>query len=318
MCTTEKAKIKRCKCKKKGRLTIDGSDAYFQLENPDEHPQETKALDKEKNGRVLEKTVFVLTSVGIILLTHGITWAQWILPITFATLTPLLVGIKTFCYWKNKWQYFMVDFCYFANTLTLVYLWLPDAGGELFRVVFALANGPVLVAAAVYRNSLVYHNHDKITSCYIHFLPALLTFCIRWFPESTSQFWVKDFITDDSDFDVVWLYAVPLASFFVHSALYCLIINVVMRPREPYVTSYSYLAEKYNNLKCIDGKWGQGLVYYGMNWLFCLTSLLPAVLAYSYFSVHCTLIALVFLVVLWNGASYYVHVFSERGFNVSE
>lgn len=47
---------------------------------------------------------------------------------------------------------------------------------ELSLVVFALANGPVLVAAAVYRNSLVYHHQDKITSCYIHLLPASLTF----------------------------------------------------------------------------------------------------------------------------------------------
>ncbi|XP_045190411.2 uncharacterized protein LOC123547401 [Mercenaria mercenaria] len=317
MCTTDKVKMKDSKSKKKIRVNVHLTDDYFQLENPADADPQLKPPDKDSNSRFLEKIVFVLTSVAVILLTHGLTWAHWLLPFIYATSTPILVGIKTICYWRYKWQYFMVDFCYFANTLTLIYLWFPGEE-DLFRVVFALANGPVLVAAAVYRNSLVYHHHDKITSCYIHFLPALLTFSIRWFPESTSRFWIKPFISDTPAFDIVWLYAAPFAFFFLHSALYCLIVNIVVRPKEPYVTSYSYLADKYDRLNCIGGPWGQGLVFYAMNWLFCLSSLLPALLAYTYFPVHCALLALVFLVVLWNGASYYVHVFSERGFSTTE
>lgn len=221
------------------------------------------------------------------------------------------------CTRKFKWQYFMIDFCYFANTLTFIYLWFPD-NGNLFRVVFGLANGPVLMAVVVYRNSLVYHHHDKITSCYIHFLPALLTFCIRWFPQSTAQYWYKSFVQEAPAFDPVWLYGGPFAFFFLHSVLYFLIINVFVRPKEPYLTSYGYLAEKYEKLNCIGGPWGQGIVYYGCSWLFCLLSMLPALLAYCYFPAHCAILAFVFLVAVWNGGSYYVHIFSKRGFSTTD
>lgn len=313
MCTTNK--LKDSKSKRKGKVGVELTDDYFQIEKSKE--ANSKPPEEENESRTLEKSVFVLTTVAVIVLTHGITWAQWMLPLTYAVSTPILVTIKTICYWKYKWQFFMVDFCYFANMLTYISLWVPG-GRELSLVVFALSNGPVLVAAAVYRNSLVYHHHDKITSCYIHFLPALLTFCIRWYPETTSRYWIKPFVTGTPAFDFTWLYAAPFAFFFLHSVLYCLIVNVVARPKDPYVTSYSYLADKYDRLNCLGGPWGQGIVYYGMNWLFCLSSLFPAVLAYNYFPLHCALLALVFLIVLWNGGSYYVHIFSERGFNTME
>jgi len=48
----------------------------------------------------------------------------------------------------------------------------------MFAIVFALANGPLIWAMVVYRNSLVFHNTDKVTSTYIHLLPALLSY--RW------------------------------------------------------------------------------------------------------------------------------------------
>lgn len=52
-----------------------------------------------KESRVLEKTVFVLTSVAVMILTHGLAWAHWILPLIYAVSTPILVTVKTICYW---------------------------------------------------------------------------------------------------------------------------------------------------------------------------------------------------------------------------
>ncbi len=39
-----------------------------------------------------------------------------------------------------------------------------------------------------WRNSLVFHSLDKVTSVYIHILPALLTYVWRWFPENWEFF----------------------------------------------------------------------------------------------------------------------------------
>lgn len=50
------------------------------------------------------------------------------------------------------------------------------ANETLFFIVFGLANGPLIWAMFVYRNAVVFHSIDKVTSSYIHYLPPLVSF----------------------------------------------------------------------------------------------------------------------------------------------
>jgi len=43
-------------------------------------------------------------------------------------------------------------------------------------VMFGIANGPLAWATYIFRNSLVFHDVDKMTSVYIHVLPLFLTY----------------------------------------------------------------------------------------------------------------------------------------------
>jgi len=94
-------------------------------------------------------------------------------------------------YAKLGWQLFFYDFCYVVNGLCYVYCWLyPDP--FFFKMLFAIANGPLAWSIIVFGNSLVFHDWAKIFSVFIHLNPALLTFSIRWhakgsfFPLATS------------------------------------------------------------------------------------------------------------------------------------
>ena len=51
---------------------------------------------------------------------------------------------------------------------------------SLIIINYAHASGPLALAIPTWRNSLVFHSVDKITSVFVHTLPALLLFCIRW------------------------------------------------------------------------------------------------------------------------------------------
>jgi len=55
-------------------------------------------------------------------------------------------------------------------------------------------------------------------------------------------------------------------------------------------------------------------MYSTFNWLYCIGSLLCAMLLYQYFVVHSIYVILIALVVVWNAAVFYVDVFSVRGF----
>jgi len=50
----------------------------------------------------------------------------------------------------------------------------------LFRLVFALCNGPLLFAIIVWRNSYIFHSLDHVCSTIIHALPPLWTYTVRW------------------------------------------------------------------------------------------------------------------------------------------
>lgn len=56
----------------------------------------------------------------------------------------------------------------------------------LLKSNFLLANGPLAFAVPVWRNSLVFHDLEKITSLYIHVYPGLLLYALRWYPSSPS------------------------------------------------------------------------------------------------------------------------------------
>jgi len=75
---------------------------------------------------------------------------------------------------------FLIDFCYFVNFLCFAHLFVLPRSSALFTMAFACANGPVAFAIIAWRNSLVFHELEKVTSVFIHFLPALLTFSQRW------------------------------------------------------------------------------------------------------------------------------------------
>ncbi|KAJ8316998.1 hypothetical protein KUTeg_004902 [Tegillarca granosa] len=270
-----------------------------------------------KKSRFIEKIVFVLAVITIIFLTHAVVYGQWLLPFYYAVCTPILIFIRIVI--KNKWQFFLIDFCYFGNILWFVYIWCCDVK-IYFDIVFALANGPLLWAMVVYRNSLVFHSVDKVTSSYIHILPGLLSFGIRWYPEETSKYWFKDFVKSFTfnEMSILWLMVLPLFCFMFHSLMYYCIIHIIVKPSEEYVTSFSYLGQKEDSclfkiFNCFGSRW-RTFSFYFFNTLFCLATLLGVLLVYNFYIAHCVLLAVMSLVIIYNGGSYYMDVFSTRGF----
>jgi len=79
----------------------------------------------------------------------------------FATSQHYFVIFKKFC------TVFVESFCLCR---------LAPHNSRLFMVMFGIANGPLALATYIFRNSLVFHDVDKMTSVYIHVLPLFLTY----------------------------------------------------------------------------------------------------------------------------------------------
>lgn len=137
-------------------------------------------LMKPAGIRFLDKLSFILGVLGLLITQYvllvfpGRFW-MW----HCVALIPLLL-FRWYSYTKQHYQYFLIDFCYYANFLLLVAVLIPPLRSLMFPSMFAFASGVLLWALVVWRNSLVFHSADKTTSVYLHAFPACLVYDWRW------------------------------------------------------------------------------------------------------------------------------------------
>lgn len=86
--------------------------------------------------------------------------------------------IRYFTYHRKGYHYFLADLCYFVNALLLLTIWVAPRSKRLFISTYCLAYGNNAVAIAMWRNSLVFHSLDKVTSLFIHVMPPVTLHCL--------------------------------------------------------------------------------------------------------------------------------------------
>lgn len=70
--------------------------------------------------------------------------------------------IRLYSYHKRGYHYFLADLCYFVNLLAMLSIWVFPQSKRLLIGTICLSYGNNAVAIAMWRNSLVFHSHDKI------------------------------------------------------------------------------------------------------------------------------------------------------------
>uniref|UniRef100_A0A7S1G2R6 Glycerophosphocholine acyltransferase 1 n=1 Tax=Bicosoecida sp. CB-2014 TaxID=1486930 RepID=A0A7S1G2R6_9STRA len=270
--------------------------------------------------------------------------APRVLPYVYIAELLLLVSIRLVYYYQLHWHYFCLDFCYFGNATLVAYLLFFPHSERLFVVCFAIAHGPLLFAVVAYRNSLVPHSLDKMTSCFIHIAPPIVLFALRWHavagwstcahadlvldlpqrasspaaPAAPAALWTLEDVCE-SPGSLVWLLVVPMAAFAGHQLLYFLIVQVLpnktLREDKTYLTSYRYLMSLrglvYNLATCFGYRFrvaGYAVVCLAYGAL----SLLPMPLWWSSYWANVAVLAASLLVMTHNGAGFYTEVFSRK------
>ncbi|RUS89464.1 hypothetical protein EGW08_002761 [Elysia chlorotica] len=270
-----------------------------------------------RKHRMQSKVTYVLTVAGIVILSHCVLTVKWMMPYLYSVLTPSLLFFRLIMYWKMKYQYFMLDFCYFANIYCFIYLCLAPSREDMFAVVYSIASGPLIWALLIFRNSLVLHSLDKVTSLYIHLMPCLLTFVIRWYPEEASSKWHKPFPKCEFQYDFVWLVLVPLFFHVLHQVIYFFLVNVILKPSSDYLNLFRYVLRKEGSIQfrlCnLFGPRYRFLLYFAWSLLMVLGMLILVPIWYNHFIANCVMLVSFCAIAAFNGATYYVDVFSFEG-----
>ncbi|ORE12771.1 hypothetical protein BCV71DRAFT_190477 [Rhizopus microsporus] len=257
------------------------------------------------------------------------------IPIYYSVQLVILLLLRYVIYRSRRWHYFIFDMCYFVNVMTMLFLWLKPDSSLLLIATFTMTNGPVAWAIITWRNSLVFHSLDKVTSVFIHIFPPLVMYCLRWMPEL-----VKDVYCDNQS--IVTLYRdtkypafkqVPsislqqaviysTAAYAIWQSLYYLFIMVRRRDKVESglrLTSYSWLLNDTHGKKgfiqttaFLFGEKYKLEMFMLLQLTYNVVTSVPTYYLYQHYWLHTTFLIGMFAVSVWNGASYYIEVFSRR------
>ena len=248
---------------------------------------------------------------------------------TYHTLVVLALVLFRFYNYRTKgWHYYLFDFCYFANTLIILYLQFFPYNDLLFKVFFVYANGPFGVAIPAFKNSMIFHKMDNLISLTIHLIPQVTSWNLRWHTmewERTSlPLDQRQFLTLDEDeiTNGFWRYLtriffIPLALYLTWAGLYSLKVFIISSKRikeRNYETMYVYYMNQAWAAKILS-KFGlryAPLVFMSLHVTFFVISSVFAILAYSSFYIHSLLLLSWVTLSIWNGANFYMEYFSRR------
>eukprot|EP01132_Coremiostelium_polycephalum_P000772 gene772-957_t len=207
----------------------------------------------------------------------------------------------------------------------LMYLWYSilifpvreQVTPSLFKLVFSLSNGPLAWGTIVWRNSLVFHDVDKLTSVFIHLCPPIVTYCLRWYPhrypEALACGGVECVLT------LKEAYLIPICLYIFWQIFYYLKTEVVDSSKlandAEIMTSSRWMSVKQPHplyRLCLKYRINLSpvIILMVVQLAYTLLTLLTLPLIISSFWVHTGFLIMIFVCVTWNGACYYFEVFS--------
>ncbi|KAJ3122040.1 hypothetical protein HK100_012146 [Physocladia obscura] len=212
----------------------------------------------------------------------------------------------------------------YVNTILFIFLARGGTNTTLFRVLFVFSNGPLLFANVMWRTSLVFHSLAHITTNYIHLLPAVITYVIRWYPsdiQRQSDLFqnLRSGVTGDA-LSLKDVLGMPMAFYLAWQALYLVktewLDSEKLRKDEAIGTSFRHLIVFYQNhfLGKLALAFGPRLatpMFVLMQLIYTAIVSLPTSILYSHQWVHLGFIVSITVISIWNGAGYYIFKLSK-------
>ncbi|KAH6603348.1 f-box [Trichoderma cornu-damae] len=236
--------------------------------------------------------------------------------------------IRIFTYHRRGYHYFLADLCYFVNVLLSLSLWVFPHSKRLFTAAYCLAYGNNAVAIIMWRNSLVFHSFDKVTSLFIHIMPCATLHCIvHLYPpeEQMARFpaiWTIKNSAPGSPTayaNILSMLAWSTIPYAVWQLSYYFFITVRRRDKiaagRP--TSFTWLRRSY--AKTWIGKFVlarpvalQEPTFMMIQYFYAVLTILPCPLWFLSRWASTAFLLVVFSWSIHNGAAYYIDVFGKR------
>ena len=236
----------------------------------------------------------------------------------------VLFSWRWYTYRQKGWQYLMFELCYFGNFLGMIHVYFFPRVMLMRKLSFAVCAGPLMWSIMAMRNSLVFHDVDKITTLMMHASPALTAWSLRWYPDER---WYDGYKGDDAMYSQsTWKEFVgyPVAFYISWVVLYYCLCFVLLKQRierKGGVTMFDLMvpkdtekARKNTFLRIITSApeaW-QPIVYLCCHGVAATVSFLPTYFFWKSFILHTATLLFCLSLSIWNGGTFYFKVFAKK------
>lgn len=265
-----------------------------------------------------EKTSFFLGVQNVLITALLLAFWPQLIPLSYTLQAAYYLPLRIYTYRKMAYHYFLFDICYVINGLCLIFIWIWPSNTILFQACYGLAHGPSAIAIATWRNSLVFHSVEKVTSLFIHIYPALVFTVIRHFyPNAPERF---PALKELDTISVTKTLTICSTIYIVWQTMYyrfVIIARAQKISKEGRPTSFTYLLNSKTGLiskllRSVRPAWrANGFMI--AQYIYTIVTMLPALLWFYQSKVLSGIFLwLMFSVSVWNGASFYMEVFGRR------
>ena len=278
-----------------------------------------KAIDETQKNSKTEKIFFSLTVYTIFLFGILIGSHPQYVHIFYSFLFILLMPIRYLMYYKIGYGYFLVDLCYFVNFLLMIYIWIFPDSQMLYISCCSFSWGSLSFAVVTWKNKLVLHSIEKITSTFIHVTPAIIMYVITHQLPYDYKLIRFNGSVKLKQWDIFYGIINTSLLYFIWQLSYHYFITIrkAEKIKNGKMTSFEYLRKSFANKPI--GKFVNSLpepfpvvAFTLLQYLYQLVtmSLCPLLYKYKYF---CSLfVSLIFLSATYNGAAYYVDYYGKK------
>ncbi|CAL5401585.1 unnamed protein product [Camellia sinensis] len=120
------------------------------------------AKQAKEHERFINKVTYLCSVLGFGAFCFLLGARPQVIPYVYCVFYVTFVPLRWIYYRFMKWHYYLLDFCYYANTIFLIMLLLFPRNEKLFMICFSFAEGPLAWALIVWRCSLVFSSVDKL------------------------------------------------------------------------------------------------------------------------------------------------------------
>src|SRR3569833_144864 len=275
-----------------------------------------------------EKVSFICGGMNIFLSGYLIGGFPQYMHLWYTAQILYFMPIRFYTYHRRGYHYFLADLCYFGNFLLILSIWFFPASKRLLVAVYCLAYGNNAVAIVMWRNSLVFHSFDKVTSLFIHVMPCATLHCMVHLLDPDLQrrrfpaVWAVHVAPPGAPAayaNVVSMLAWSSLPYAVWQLSYYFFITV--RRREKIAagrpTSFTWLRR--SNSKTWIGRVVLALpaplqeaAFMLIQYSYAVLTMLPCPIWFYSRWASAAFLMLVFTWSIYNGATYYIDVFGKR------